>query len=560
MLSGDNSIPSRAGQARDKTEFAKVQEEIALAQAETVGNHYLGGSSQTIEAQVLAKLTSAGYTIGSENSGTIQDISLSSNSVTVEEGGNTAEVTATLNTSGGSINYVLIKGLYYPLTKKANGDIELGENGKKTLEESTVTLNDITLNASDLITATLDSNTGKVTIKSDGNVTADENGTIKLQNNGTDYATINVAVKKVSLADITPATATTEIGKTTNLSVVLADYQKGTVTWSVTSGGSYASVPLNFTGTSVAVTGDAVGTATITATYKAGTAEVSKTRNVKVVTEVSVIGDYVNYNVPYTDMYSDTDTNTEGLQGYNFTATNGWRILSRTKNATDSSKYDLKIISTGVPAKLYYHYNPSSTETENNNWWGTTAQVNSTYGLSLSSWTNSGSGYYAAYGLSHSDNFKNINFDNDTTQSTKNKGCWQSVAGNTSGTGANFIVSGFASGTISVHNLTLAELNTARKISETSTTSTATTDGDTGLFYLRNLATENSNFGYTSSTICPYWLGSPSTGSASNLYLVPNGGNINISYNKTFGVRPVVSISGVTMTQNQSTGVWTITQ
>ena len=504
-------------------------------------------------------MTAAGHTIGSENSGNIQNISLSSNSVTIEEGGNTAEVTATLNTSEGSTNYVLINGIYYPLTKKANGDIELGETGKKTLEDSTVSLSDVTLAPTGSINVTLDSSTGKVTITST-NVTADENATVKLQNNGTDYATINVAIKKVSLAEISPATATAEIGKTTNLSVTLADYQKGTVTWSVTSGGNYASVPANSTGTSVAVTGDAVGTATITATYKAGTAEVSKTRNVNVVTEISVIGDYVNYNVPYTDMYSDTDTNTEGLQGYNFTATNGWRILSRTPNASDSSKYDLRIISTGVPAKLYYYYNPSSSETENNNWWGTTDQVNSTYGLSLSSWTNSNSGYYAAYGLSHSDNFKNINFDNGTSQSTANKGCWQSVAGKTSGTGADFIASGFASGTISVHNLTLAELNTARKLSETSTTSTVAKDGDTGLFYLRNLDTENSNFGYTSSTNSYYWLGSLGTSSTNHLYGVYNDGSFRNGNGNTRGARPVVSISGVTMTQNQSTGVWTITQ
>ena len=392
MLSGDNSILSRATQAKERTEFAKVKEEIALAQAEAVGNHFLGGSSDTIEAQVLAKLTAAGYTIGSENSGTIQDISLSSNSVTIEEGGNTAEVTATLNTSGGSTNYVLIEGQYYPLNKKANGDIELGETGKKELTNSTVTLSDVTVAPTGAINATLDSSTGKVTITST-NVTADENATVKLQNNGTDYATINVTVKKVSLADISPATATVEIGKTTNLSVVLADYQKGIVTWSVTSGESYASVPANSTGTSVAVTGDAVGTASITATYKAGSAEVSKTCNVKVVTEISVIGDYVNYNISYTDM----NTN------YGFTATNGWRILSRTQNASDSSKYDIKIVSTGVPAKLYYHYN-NNIGNSNNGWWGTDSQVEELYGSTYSTagynYNNSGyPNYYAATGL-----------------------------------------------------------------------------------------------------------------------------------------------------------------
>ena len=272
MLSGDNSILSRATQARERTEFAKVKEEIALAQAEAVGNHYLGGSSDTIEAQVLAKLTAAGYTIGSENSGTIQDISLSSNSVTIEEGGNAAEVTATLNTSGGSTNYVLIEGQYYPLNKKANGDIELGETGKKELTNSTVTLSDVTVAPTGSINATLDSSTGKVTITST-NVTADENATVKLQNNGTDYATINVTVKKASIA-INPATTSIGFGKTKTLSVTLADYQKGTVTWSVTSGkDTYITIPENSTGTSVEVTAkNTAGTAKIKATYKTGTA------------------------------------------------------------------------------------------------------------------------------------------------------------------------------------------------------------------------------------------------------------------------------------------------
>ena len=173
----------------------------------------MGGSSDTIEAQVLAKLTAAGHTIGSENSGTIQGITLSSNSVTIEEGGNTAEITATLNTSGGSTNYVLINGLYYPLNKKANGDIELEETGKKTLEDSTVTLNDVTVAPTGSINATLDSSTGKVTITS-SNVTADEDSDkVELKYNNTTYGTINVAVKKASIT-INPATLQIGFGKT----------------------------------------------------------------------------------------------------------------------------------------------------------------------------------------------------------------------------------------------------------------------------------------------------------------------------------------------------------
>ena len=268
-------------------------------------------------------------------------------------------------------------------------------------------------------------------------------------------------------------------------------------------------------------------------------------------------------------MYSDTDLETEGLQGYNFTATDGWRILSRTRNALDSSKFDIEIISTGIPAKLFYYYNPSSSEEENNNWWGTTSQVNSTYGLNLSSWTSSKSGYYAAYGLVN--NFSGINFDNGTSQSTANKGCWQSVAGKTSGTGVGFIASGFKTETINVHNLTLEELNTARGytgLNLTNTKSTATEDGDTGLFYLRNLANENSKFGYTSNANPYYWLGRTYPDFTDSLYNIINtgiigyGGNGSVENNSNFarGLRPVIEIKGVTMTQNKTTGLWTITQ
>ncbi len=286
MLSGDNSILSRATQAKERTEFAKVKEEIALAQAEAVGNHYLGGSSDTIEAQVLAKLTAAGYTIGSENSGNIQNISLSSNSVTIEEGGNTAEVTATLNTSEGGTNYVLINGLYYPLNKKANGDIELGETGKKTLENSTVSLSDVTLAETGSINATLDSSTGKVTITST-NVTADENGDkVELKYNNTTYGTINVAVKKASIT-ISPETVQIGFTETKTLSVTLADYQKGTVTWTVTSGGSYISIPGSTTGASVEVKAGSTATpsgspAIVTAKYTTGTESTTTTCQVTV--------------------------------------------------------------------------------------------------------------------------------------------------------------------------------------------------------------------------------------------------------------------------------------
>ena len=192
---------------------------------------------------------------------------------------------------------------------------------------------------------------------------------------------------------------------------------------------------------------------------------------------------------------------------------------------------------------------------ENNGWWGTVEQVTSLYGSSYVNISDCAA-YYASTGLNK--NFANIIFDNGARQSTSNKGCWKSVAGKASGTGADFIASGCTNGTISVHNLTLEELNTARNRGTTSTTSTATTDGDTGLFYLRNLANENSNFGYTINRYPYYWIAH--TISGNHLSFVDPDGEIRRDYYGTNGLRPVIEILGVTMTQNQSTGVWTISQ
>ena len=493
-------------------------------------------------------MQNAGYTIGTEASGAMQ-LELSSTSVTIEEGGNTEEVTATINAS---TKYMLVDGLYYSLTI-TDSTATLGTEGKSGLTASSVSLSDLTLNTTGSITASLNSSTGVITITS-GSVTADENNDkVELMNNdnGINYGTINVAVKKVSIS-ISPETASVEEGQKTTLLAQLNSWQKGTISWVITSGGTYATIPESSTGNSVEVTGVAKGTAKIKATYTSGNATATATRDVEV---FSVIGDYVNYNVPYTDM----NTN------YGFTATDGWRLLSRTRNGTDSNKYDIKIISTGIPALLYYYYGKDPNDLYNankyNDWWGTISQVNSMYGLNIDSWSESKSGYYAACGLIK--NFNYITFNNGTSTY---KGYWINVAGNTSGTGTDFISkddNGNDYNNISVHNLTLAELNATRKMSETKTTDTATSDVDNGLFYLRNLENENSNFGYTSSTSWIYWLSTPKVKNERYLYYVSIGSNGSIDSGgegNTYGLRPVVEIQGVTMTQDPTSKVWTIAQ
>ena len=134
-------------------------------------------------------MQNAGYTIGTQASGSVQ-IELSSTSVTLEEGGNTEEVTATIKAD---TKYMLVDGLYYPLTI-TNSTATLGKEGQSELTGSSISLDDLTINTTGSITANLDTTTGVITITS-GSVISDNNK-VELVNNETNYGTINVAVIK----------------------------------------------------------------------------------------------------------------------------------------------------------------------------------------------------------------------------------------------------------------------------------------------------------------------------------------------------------------------------
>ena len=60
------------------------------------------------------------------------------------------------------------------------------------------------------------------------------------------------------------------------------------------------------------------------------------------------IGDYINYNVPYTDIYT----------GQEYKAVNGWRYLG------DDSNGNHLMVSTGIPGTFYYYPDVRSEENE----------------------------------------------------------------------------------------------------------------------------------------------------------------------------------------------------
>ena len=239
------------------------------------------------------------------------------------------------------------------------------------------------------------------------------------------------------------------------------------------------------------------------------------------------IGDYVRYNVTYTDVYT----------GYEFTAENGWRVLNPGTDNGDGTYTGLKLISTGIPAKLYYQYN-SIRNKENNgeygNWAGNAEQRERYANEYYSSGSNDNYNMYAASGLRY--NFEKIKFTQGTT-SSGNEGYYTKVNGKTSG---NLSETEFLTGGAEeVHNLTLAELNEARGESDLETTgSVSTNTGATGLFHLRGL----NKYNYNSSSTPYYWLASPNPYNTYHLRYVYYYGTIGTHYNTTFGVRPVVSL------------------
>ena len=485
ILSGDNAILSRAGEAKTKTEYGKAQEALSLAYAEAVGDRYLNNSTTAFESEVVQKLQSAGYTIGTEASGSAQ-IELSSTSVTLEEGGNTEEVIATIKAD---TKYMLVDGLYYPLTI-TNSTATLGTEGQSELSGSSISLSDLILNTTGSITANLNTTTGVITITS-GSVISDNNK-VELFNNETNYGTINVSViKNEHIADKS----------------------------------------------------------------------------------------YVDYNVSYTDVYTGTE----------YRSDTGWRLLTDLSSTEESGTYegDIEIISTGIPAKLYYNYSKiKDFEIENdlNNstkgkWTGNSTQ-RSAYldsengGFNYTNRSTNDNNIYAASGLLY--NFENIVFNIIGTtstlitgsgsgtafeiDSTKNYGGYIAISnggsvvtasGNTTGASL-FRVSNLASGTIptgGIRSVTLKDIkgtnddsNTTRITTSVDINGTNNADKRKGLFRLDQYDPDkHSSSGY-------YWLASPCdvSGYGSNLRYIDYRGIIGYTdFLLAYGVRPVISISNV---------------
>ena len=357
-------------------------------------------------------------------------------------------------------------------------------------------------------------------------VTMESGNRYKVKTDGTITSTKGVSINKSGL------TLELQEGKTVteNLTASLSEIT-GEITWS-NSDSTKATISAT-KGKNITVTAKAVGETTITATCGDYTATCKVT-----VKEAMAIGSYVQYNVPYTDMYS----------GKEYTATTGWRYLGK-----DDSGNQL-IVSTGIPAILWYNYDNNIGNTADggaNSWWATKAEISATTDTLYK--TSKGYDYgesdgepnkYATYGLRH--HFDKIQFTyqkDGTSVSTANTGIFRKVGDTTSGTNINLNFKAKGVNVVDVHNLTLAELNRAtskasgksRIDSDTSSGIKELTGTALGLFNMRDLT------GYTA--VYEYWLASPHASNRIGVYIAANNcdGVYGGSGNKG-GVRPVVSL------------------
>ena len=523
MLTGQNGILNRASEAKNQTSESQSKEELELAISQLAIEYHLNGGADTFSDYIFSHEDDLKTALGSN------DVSMDSTAKTITYKG----VLYSVATDG---TVARLDGI--GLSESTKTLTVVGE------EKGTFTLTATLTNISGAIEWT-SSNTGVATVVGNGTtatVTAEGNGTttIKAVCSGKE-ATCKVTVKKITLASGLQITGTTTIeqGATSELTVTQQGGGNEEIDW--TSSSENVGVVKKDENTAT-ITGKAVGSATITATAKSSGKKATCSVTVK---EPSYIGQYLEYNIAYTDVFNSSKK---------YTAQNGWRILKMT--AGENGTYDVDIISTGMPAGLQC-FSDYITNSSYSPWTATADQITSYKKQYYASTSDTNPNMYAASGLRY--NFKNIVFKqkNENTTISRNQyntGYYEKISNNgidqtgDNITGATFIASNIDSSKVEVRSVMHSDI-TGNEKSSSITVKDPT--NATGLFILKNI-------GYTTNGY--YWLASPSPDSSSGLYYVDysgRAGGLSDDYN---GLRPVVSISGVHVQKKAgSTDVWEIT-
>ena len=234
------------------------------------------------------------------------------------------------------------------------------------------------------------------------------------------------------------------------------------------------------------------------------------------------IGDFIEYGIDYVDIYTN----------YEFSGEYAWRFLSKTENEDGTS--NIEIISTGIPALVYYYQ-------------GTIDSF--PWCASLEHRTKYSQNYYIVSSVNDANvkgsaglmyDFDKIQFIKDfkyASVSDYDKGSYKSISGNQEE--GLFKANNLSDKLISVRSVMHADLKPESAKKDIGNGYTYT-DRAEGLFTLQNLPINPHNSGY-------YWLASPYPDNTLSIRIVQYNGNVYGNSDGGIGVRPVVSISNVSV-------------
>ena len=495
MLTGQNGILNRAQEAKSKTEKGSAREELELAITSLGMDYHINGQGGTFRDYIFSHEAELKKELGSDD-------------VTLNKTENTITYKRKIFTVNEDGSIEAVDGIALTDTKKTLQIVD------GTAEEATLTANLINLDGSitwssnkpSIVTVTGNGTTATIKAVAAGTATITASCSGK-------SATCEVTVKNVKTATSLTVDSTAEVEE--GSTITLTATQNGTedITWE----------SKDTTKATVTASGENNKVATITGVAKGTVEIVAKTKNLEAkctltVKESSVFGQYVEYDVSYTDAY---DSSKE------YTTTNGWRILKQTK--VSDGVYNVDIISTGIPAKLYYYYGGVSSAP-----WAGTPDEQTTYAGTYYGTAGNNNVIAAAGLLNH---FDIVKFKGNGS-SYRNLGFYTKITkGSTTYTGEEINGSVFIARTgakvRSVMHTDIPGLTGGINGSSISSWGDRSSD----VFTLQKL-------GYTTGY---YWLASPNASYSNYVYYVDYNGGVGNNNNHNVGVRPVVSMSGVQM-------------
>ena len=307
--------------------------------------------------------------------------------------------------------------------------------------------------------------------------------------------------------------------------------------------GEEQTVPLKYDSRYIEISGTTIAKDIGSYTAMASIKDTSKyiwvdgtTEDKEIVWEIEDInyGDFIEYGVDYTDV----------VTSYNYSGDEGWRILSKTESGDGT--FNIEIISSGLPAFLYYggEYIDSST------WVASSSQITQYENNYYIGSSTSNANVKAAAGLLY--NFEKILFSKGTGWPERNEAIYTKISGNQNTSTGLFKASNLSNKTIKVRSVMHTDLKPESAKNDIGV-GYSYVERAKGIFVLENLDIDKHTSG-------SYWLASPDTSRPYNLRAVWAKGNISDeqtnTYGYRYGVRPVVSISNVNVIYED--GMWKI--